>query len=59
VDRDAGVLVRIGPTLSGDGVGPGRRGSGVDVAVLQDHSCIAENEVNSSVNVTLAIELAI
>lgn len=59
MDRDPGVLVGVRPALRGDRVFlVGHRLSGKDVAVLEDGGSIAEDEVDSAVDVAFAVELA-
>ncbi|KAH0466861.1 hypothetical protein IEQ34_004099 [Dendrobium chrysotoxum] len=60
VDGDSGVLVGISPSLSGDGVLLAAKGlAGVDIAVLEDHGGVAEDEIDSAVDVAVAVELAL
>ena len=58
MDRYPGGLVRVNAPLRGDGIGLARQGlSGVDVAVLEDGSCIAEDEVDRAIDFTVTVEL--
>lgn len=59
MDDDAGVLVRIGSALGGDGVGLVAWFAGEDVAVLENDGGIAEDEIDSAIYVAISIELAI
>ncbi|CAA7398418.1 unnamed protein product [Spirodela intermedia] len=54
-----GVLIRVRPALGGDHVFLARqRQSGVEVAGLENHGSVAEDEVHRAVDVALAVELA-
>ena len=60
MDDDAGVLVRVFSPLRGDGVFlVDDRSPDVDVAVLEKRHCVAEDEVDGAVDVTVAVELAL
>lgn len=59
MDRNARVLVRVGPTLGSDSVCLVWRVTGVNVAVLENDSCVAENEVHSAVDVAFPVELSL
>lgn len=59
VDGDPGVLVRVGPTLSGQGIGLVGWVSWVYVTVLEYHGCVAKNEINRAVYVTFPVELSL
>ena len=55
MDDDACFLGRLGPALRGDGVA--LVVMQVDVAVLQDDSGVAEDEVDCAVDIAVAVEL--
>lgn len=58
MDRNAGVLVRIGAALGGDRVLLlAHRPPSVDHAVLEDGCCVAEDEVHGAVDVAFFVEL--
>ena len=59
MDGGSGVLIWVGPALSSDGVELVRhRKTRVDVAVLENHGGVAEDEVDSAVDVAVAVKLA-
>lgn len=58
VNGDAGGLVGVCAALRGDGVElVGQGFACVDVAVLEDGSSVAEDEVHCTINVTVSVEL--
>ena len=59
MNGDTGVLIGISTTLGGDCVGSVRRITSVDVAVLEDYCCIAENEIDCAVDVAVFVELTV
>lgn len=60
MDRNARVLIRVLSVLGGDRVLLRGQGlPGVDTAVLENYSGVAENEVDCSVNVGFPDELAV
>ncbi|PON79340.1 hypothetical protein TorRG33x02_236220, partial [Trema orientale] len=60
LDRSAGVLVRVGSALGSYGVElAGERQPGIDVAVLENNSSVAEYEVHGAVNVAFSVELSL
>lgn len=60
MDHEPGVLIWVRPRLRRDGIFlVHHRLSDKDVAVLKNSNAVAENEVDSSVNVAFTIELAV
>lgn len=60
MDRDAGVLVRVGPALGRDGVLLARAGPpGPDLAALDDRRGVAEDEVHRAGDVVGGVELPV
>lgn len=60
LNDNAGVLVRVGFSLSRDGVELAfQRLSRLDRTVLEDHSGVAKDKINGSRNITVAVELTV
>jgi len=60
LNRGAGVLVRVLLALGRDGVELfWHRLSRLDVALLEDHGCIAKDEINGACDGAFTVELAV
>lgn len=60
VDGEARVLVRVEPSLGRDGVSLAPTGLyGLDVAVLDDCGCVAEDEVYGAGDVVVTVKLSV
>lgn len=59
MDNNARVLVRVGSSLGGDCVGLTTWTTCENVAVLKNGSCVSEDKIDSSVNVTVTVKLAV
>ena len=59
MNGNSGVLVGISPTLGGNSVDLVGRIPCINVAVLEHNGSISENEIYSSIDVTLPVKLPV
>lgn len=59
MDDNTRVLIRVGSSLSRYRVGIATWTSGENVAILENGGCVSEYEIDGSVNVAIAVKLAV